>query len=661
MKASYRTADGSLEKSNGVSTDKFPAENSPGNGNPRRDEKEKPRKTRAKELENLSATLGMAIPQVKELLKKQRFKMESGSEKADLIDWMLQSETKEMVVEENSKKTEVHTMSKRYYSDNIAYEKEKTRKGPVRPRRPESTKKRVEEKLERTESRLSEALKDPSLLTNVEFSERTDLHPLSKRAIIEVMGLKSMTEIQAKTFAAASTGNDVLGRARTGTGKTVAFLLPAIERLLQGGEFRQNNRVGILVISPTRELASQIGVEAEKLLTFHKSLSAKVIFGGTNMNRDVTMLKRGIPSILVATPGRLLDHMENTKLAGLKFGENVMSQTNIVILDETDRLLDMGFRKEIKKILAYLPRKEKRQTLLFSATIPSDLKPILREQMKEDYVEVDCINDGDGASHTNQRVNQRHVVLPTMDHYVTSLVGIVQRSIDEDKEYHKIVVFFPTAMMVGFFAAFFSDGLGIKVIELHSKKSQSFRNKASENFRKAKRGVLFTSDVSARGVDYPDVTEVIQFGLPASREQYIHRLGRTGRAGKTGEGLLVLAPFEAKFLSELNGLDIPVDDATVKLLANPLKDDQALASMGIDCIRNGDPKLTPIAQKAYRAFLGFYTGQMKRTHLRSKEDLVKTANRLFEIIGLNETPKLEKRTIGKMGLRGVPGISIGKD
>ena len=155
-----------------------------------------------------------------------------------------------------------------------------------------------------------------------------------------------------------------------------------------------------------------------------------------------------------------------------------------------------------------------------------------------------------------------------------------------------------------------------------------------------------------------------QFGLPVSREQYIHRLGRTGRAGKTGEGLLVLAPFEAKFLSELNGLNIPVDDSTIKLLATPPKDYQALVNMGIDCVNKGDPKVTPITQKAYRTyrvFLGFYNGQMKRTHFTSKTELVKTANHLFRIIGLRQTPKLEQKTVENMGLKDVPGISIGKD
>jgi ATP-dependent RNA helicase MSS116 len=176
-----------------------------------------------------------------------------------------------------------------------------------------------------------------------------------------------------------------------------------------------------------------------------------------------------------------------------------MRETPILVLDETDRLLDMGFRREIDKIMKYLPKKEHRQTLLFSATVPKELKQIMSENMRKDFVEADCIHEEDSGQHTNAQVEQSHVVLPSMDRYVSSVVEIVQQAMNEDPEDHKIVVFFPTARMVGFFADFFNVGLGREVIEIHSKKSQSYRTKASDKFRKAKRGVLFTSDVSARG------------------------------------------------------------------------------------------------------------------------------------------------------------------
>jgi len=353
--------------------------------------------------------------------------------------------------------------------------------------------------------------------TDVTFADRTDLHSDSKRAIQEVMGLTSMTEIQAKTFEAASSGRDVLGRARTGTGKTVAFLLPAIERILRLGIQQNDGQVGIVVVSPTRELATQIADQAEKLITFHRHMSVQVMYGGTNMNRDVSRLKKQLPTILVATPGRLLDHLQSTKLGNLNFGTDIMSKTPLVVLDETDRLLDMGFRREIQKILGYLPPSSSRQTLLFSATIPADLKTIMAQNMKKDYVEVDCINDGDAATHTNVAVQQSHVVIPSQsDRYVSSVVEIVRMAWDKFDGANtpaKIVIFFPTARLVNFFAELFNEGnimpSNTPVLELHSKKTQSYRNRVSEKFRAMDRGILFTSDVSARGKFSTDPVSVL--------------------------------------------------------------------------------------------------------------------------------------------------------
>ena len=243
------------------------------------------------------------------------------------------------------------------------------------------------------------------------------------------------------------------------------------------------------------------------------------------MNRDINLLNKQLPFILVATPGRLLDHLENTKLKnGLSFGRDVMNHTPMLVLDETDRLLDMGFRREISKILSYCPRQDKRQTLLFSATVPKELKQIMAENMRKDFVEVDCISDGgnveDSAQHTNAMVDQSYVILPSLHRYVVSIVEIIHHTLQDKSQSHKLVVFFPTARLVGYFAEFFNVGLGMDVIELHSRKSQSYRNTASEKFRKAKRAILFTSDVSARGVDYPDVTGVIQVSNKMSNGRF---------------------------------------------------------------------------------------------------------------------------------------------
>jgi superfamily II DNA/RNA helicase len=300
-------------------------------------------KDRLEELANMAERMQLDEPKLKKLLAKRLTAMDATTEKAEYIDWLLSSETNNMKPSPTTVKTS-------------------TTLAPI--------------EIQTAPKRKSSAPSDTgpqTFASDVQFARRSDLHPLSKRAIIEVMGLTTMTEIQARTFEAASTGKDVLGRARTGTGKTLAFLLPAIERILQSGDYQAGQNIGILIVSPTRELASQIADQAEKLLTFHPDTKVQVMFGGTNMKTDINQLNRKLPTVLVATPGRLLDHLESTTMArGGKFGKDIMSKTPVVVLDETDRLLDMGFRKEITKILNFLPRGEKRQTLLFSATIPPD-------------------------------------------------------------------------------------------------------------------------------------------------------------------------------------------------------------------------------------------------------------------------------------------------
>jgi len=524
--------------------------------------------------------------------------------------------------------------------------------------------------------------KQQTYMSDVRFDdEDLGLHTRSRQAIAG-MGLTHMTEIQAKTFAAAAAGHDVLGRARTGTGKTVAFLLPAIERLVRDGALEDRGGVGLLVLSPTRELANQIGEEATKLLRCHRGAIVQVVFGGTKIKTDINRLggRKGLPTVLVATPGRLLDHLKTTrfetKSSSLSFGKDIMSQTRLVVLDETDRLLDMGFRRDIESILNYLPKCRDRQTLLFSATMPPALKGIMKTHMKPDYVEVDCIQDGDAGTHTSDRVQQSHVVLPAegLDP-VSAVIETVRRAVTShaDAVPPKIVAFFPTARLVQFYAqvfdtfpgcAQFSDGDGaplrLPTWELHSKKSQGYRNRVSNEFRQARTGVLFTSDVSARGVDYPDVTHVLQFGLPDTREQYVHRLGRTGRAGAAGRGWLVLRDWEARFLRELEGMDVPANAALGRQLAasEASEETRAIVREAARLVRGGDGVLSKSGSAAYAAFLGYYKGQMKRLGMKRAEPLVDIANDFARAMGFLEPPQLQKSTVGKMGLKGVAGLNI---
>ncbi len=522
-------------------------------------------KNRSRELKRLAKTMKMDVAKVKQLLRAQSKKLDANSEKGRYVGWLLldngngkgngngngngngiSSSSNDQALSDNprgkkgenkrrradsnangnngngndaSSSLEVSSSSKMGNSNSNSNSNNNNNNNNNK-RKNKKTKQQREPPLPQDASPLPSS---NNLLSETTF-QNINLHPSTKKAIANILKHEHMTDIQAKTYAAASSGTDVLGRARTGTGKTLAFLVPALERILQSqpskspngsgsngtnGSYIRGKNIGILVVSPTRELATQIADQAEKLLTYHNGLHCQVMYGGTKMARDVNLLnnvKKGLPAILVATPGRLLDHLENTRLSssGKRFGKDIMRDTPLLVLDEADRLLDMGFHREIQKIMTYLPRQEKRQTLLFSATVPDALKEIMAENMREDYVEVDCIG-GDGNSefqggeevHTNIQVEQSHVVLPSLDRYVTSVVEVVKHSMRDPD--HKLVVFFPTARLVGYFAELFNLGLGIDVIELHSRKTQGYRNTASEKFRRAKNGILFTSDVSARG------------------------------------------------------------------------------------------------------------------------------------------------------------------
>jgi len=265
---------------------------------------------------------------------------------------------------------------------------------------------------------------------------------------------------------------------------------------------------------------------------------------------------------------------------------------------------------QVLELVSHLPRN--RQTLLFSATMPNELRAIMEEELlKPNYVAVDCVkdsaessasdgsgagDDGDGdaagvgagiaGQDTHAHVPQSHVILPDNRRAVTAVVEMVEAAMGEDEANHKIIAFFPTAQVTAYFAALFTGtgrtphwpGLAEDevIVEIHSRMNQGARMRNSDDFRECGRGVLFTSDVSARGIDYPDVTHVLQFGAPSSRDQYIHRLGRTGRAGKAGQGRLLLSPFEKGFVDELTGIHCPhATDEVADLLAAPVDGDMA--------------------------------------------------------------------------------------
>lgn len=471
-----------------------------------------------------------------------------------------------------------------------------------------------------------------SYLSQTRFDD-CNISPLSKRATKDA-GYERMTIVQEATLPSILKGKDVLAKARTGTGKTVAFLLPAIEVILKSPPISRDERrppIIVLVICPTRELAGQAATEAERLLKYHANIGVQVVIGGTNLSAEQKRLQANPCQMLVATPGRLQDHIENTP----GFSQRLMC-VKVLILDEADRLLDMGFRKPIERIIAAVPKE--RQTLLFSATVPKEVHQVSQLALKREHEFINTVEEG--SEETHSKVVQSSMVASHESHF-SIIYAILKGHISQDPEY-KVLVFCITAMMTRLVAEILSE-LKLNVREIHSRKSQAYRTRVSDEFRKSKGLILVTSDVSARGVDYPDVTLVIQVGIPPDREQYIHRLGRTGRKGKEGQGILLLAPWEEYFLKTVK--DLPITKAPAPTIDSEMnmKVKRALSHVELGA-----------KESAYQAWLGYYHA-MKGIG-GDKSRLVVLANEFSRCMGLDTPPAIKKLILSKMGLRNVPGL-----
>ncbi|XVF33184.1 hypothetical protein REPUB_Repub17cG0146700 [Reevesia pubescens] len=474
--------------------------------------------------------------------------------------------------------------------------------------------------------------KSESYLSETRFDQLSLSH-FSLKGVKDA-GYEKMTMVQEATLPIILKGKDVLAKAKTGTGKTVAFLLPSIEivsKLPPTGHDVKRPPIHVLIICPTRELANQAASEGNKLLKYHPSIGVQAVIGGTRLALEQKKLQANLCQILVATPGRLRDHIENT--AG--FATRLMG-VKVLVLDEADRLLAMGFRKEIERIIAAVPKQ--RQTLFFSATVPEEVHQICHIALRRDHEFINTVQEG--TEETNSLVRQMHVVAP-LDKHFSLLYVLLKEHIADDVDY-KVVVFCTTAMVTKLVADILLE-LNLNVREIHSRKSQSYRTRVSDEFRKSKGLILVTSDVSARGVDYPDVTLVMQVGLPADRDQYIHRLGRTGRKGKEGQGILLLAPWEEFFLSSIK--DLPITKAP-------------LPSVDPDTKKKVERAVSNVEMKskesAYQAWLGYYSSAKQVG--RDKYRLVELANEFSRSMGLDNPPAIPKLVLSKMGLRNIPGL-----
>lgn len=462
-----------------------------------------------------------------------------------------------------------------------------------------------------------------------------------KKAIKDV-GLSTATPVQAATLPPLLEGRDVVAKARTGTGKTVAFLVPTLQRL--GETVRQpadKGQIRALVLSPTRELAAQIAEAAEGLVA-GSGLRTACIFGGTSMNRDKRALA-GEVDVLVATPGRLWDHIQNERLA------ERFQRLQTLILDEGDRLLDQGFSKQIGEIVGYLPAS--RQSLCFSATMPAELSAVLGRTLKPDHRVIDCVGAA-ADDETASRVTQSYMAAD-MNRLPAIAAAVVSKELADADGRGKVIVFLPTANQAQFVSDLFAS-MGVPNQPLHSRKSQAFRTRVSTAFRDARSAVLVASDVAARGVDYPDVSLVVQLGAPDTREQYIHRTGRTGRAGKAGSAVLLLADWEerAAIGKMLKGL--PIASGLRGIAPDSMEAAVATAAAAVAQVDEAT------REKAYQAWLGYYKAKMKAIGWDAAT-LVSYANGFaMGALGLGRVPILQAKTVGQMGLRGTPGLNVAK-
>ena len=349
------------------------------------------------------------------------------------------------------------------------------------------------------------------------------------RAVRE-KGYSEPTPIQKQAIPAVLEGSDIMGGAQTGTGKTAAFTLPVLQRLYGGRHRPEHRTVRALILTPTRELAAQVH---ESVMDYGKHLPfrASVVFGGVSMNRQVAEFRRGV-DIVVATPGRLLDHLRQGKLK-LGFVE-------VLILDEADRMLDMGFLPDIKKIMRELP--DRRQTLLFSATFPTEIEQLC-DKLLQSPKRVHVARKSTAAESVKQ------VVLPVAHKDKHPLLSHLIRT----EQWYQVLVFTRTKARANQLVKKLERD-GINAVAIHGNKSQGARTRALAGFKDGEVQALVATDIAARGLDIDQLPHVVNYDLPNVPEDYVHRIGRTGRAGREGEALSLVSPEERAHLVAIERL-----------------------------------------------------------------------------------------------------------
>jgi len=375
-------------------------------------------------------------------------------------------------------------------------------------------------------------IEDTPIAETPQKFETLALDPKLLRAVAD-SGYTSMTPIQAKAIPLVLAGRDVMGAAQTGTGKTAAFTLPLLQKMLRhetASVSPARHPVRALVLAPTRELADQVANNV-KTYAKHSQLRSTVVFGGIDMKPQTAELKRGV-EVLIATPGRLLDHIEAKNC--------VLNQVEYVVLDEADRMLDIGFLPDLQRILSYLPKQ--RQTLLFSATFSPEIRRLAQSYL-QDPITVEVARPN--ATATN--VEQRFYSVAEDDKRA------VVRQLLRQRELSQAIVFVNSKLGAARLARSFERD-GLRTSALHGDKSQDERLKSLDAFKRGEVDVLVATDVAARGLDIADLPAVFNFDVPFNAEDYVHRIGRTGRAGASGLAVTLVDRDDVRLVGDIERL-----------------------------------------------------------------------------------------------------------
>ncbi|MFZ4165225.1 DEAD/DEAH box helicase [Brevundimonas sp. NPDC058933] len=404
---------------------------------------------------------------------------------------------------------------------------------------------------------------------------------------LEATGYTKPTPIQAKAIPDVMLGKDLLGIAQTGTGKTAAFALPILHRLAENRIAPKPRTTRCLILSPTRELATQIA-DSFKQYGQHLGFRVAVIFGGVKYGPQERALQQGL-DVLVAAPGRLLDHLQQKTLD--------LSQTEIFVLDEADQMLDLGFIKPIRQIVSRIPAK--RQNLFFSATMPSEIGKLAGELLK-DPVKVQVTPQAT----TVERIKQSVV------HIEQGRKRALLTELFSDSAYTRCLVFTKTKHGADKVAAYLEAG-GVEAGAIHGNKSQSQRERALEAFKQGKLRVLVATDIAARGIDVDKVTHVVNFELPYVPEAYVHRIGRTARAGADGTAISFVAGDEMKLLKDIEKV------TRQKIPAIDRRNDKALGMLDASIMAAGVKQKATLPEREGRGGRGGGEGGEGRNRSRN--------------------------------------------